>query len=445
MVIMLSGLTGGVTFIIARYFAGKELIILWALLGLWLILFLSVVKFDFMVLIAFCLFGMVRIEPAPVDGLLIILLLVGLLTGKLSLQALNGSAVIHFIVWVFLIANFASLLETKTFFDSLRFLAITVYLISFTYFIKMYITSFQAVRNVMIGYFVSVMGNVLLITLGYMGIPPFTDLFLQEGTRAVGAFKDPNVLGPFCIPIIVWLIDECLHPRILPRFGSAKILIAIVLTAVVFVSFSRAAWANLALALFVYLFLSIKEVCRIRISNLLKWGSSLLLLLVLLAVIGSQMYKPFFNGMDLKEFLGWRISSHEYDAYRFERQMGGIEAGLTHLFGVGPGMWDNAHSLYARTLAEHGFLGFSSLLLLILILLIGLFLRTVQGIEKPYGLSAKVVLGCLVGLVLNSAVIDTIHWRHFWFILALAWVISFSTHSALPGDPGRSLSFMGTS
>jgi O-antigen ligase len=104
------------------------------------------------------------------------------------------------------------------------------------------------------------------------------------------------------------------------------------------------------------------------------------------------------------------------------------------LFWVGPGVWDNAHSLYARTLAEHGILGFASILLLILTLVIGTFCQALQETKKPYGLSAKVVLACLVGLVLNSAVIDTIHWRHFWLVLALAWVVSARKDPSLPDD-----------
>jgi hypothetical protein len=181
---------------------------------------------------------------------------VGLLTGKLSLKALKGSSLIHFTLWVFLVANIASLIGVKMFSDSLRFWMINVYLIAFIYFVRMYITSFRAMRTVLVGYLASVAVNVLLVALGYLGVNPFPDLFLQDGSRALGAFKDPNVFGPFCIPMIILLVDESIHPRILPRFRSVKILGAIALTAAVFVSFSRAAWANLAFALFVYSLLS---------------------------------------------------------------------------------------------------------------------------------------------------------------------------------------------
>jgi hypothetical protein len=434
---LLSAIAGALAVVLMHYLPGREVLIFVAVVGLGVTVFLSIVKFDFMVLVTFCLLGIVRIEPAPVDGLSMLLLLVGISTGKLSLKALKDSSLIHLALWTFLMVNIASLMGAKMFSDSLRFAMISVYLIAFTYFVKMYVTSFQAMRVVLVGYLVSAAVNTCLVVLGYRGISPFTELFLQDGARALGAFKDPNVFGPFCIPIIVWLVDESLHPHILPGFVSAKIIGVIALTAAVFVSFSRAAWANLALALCVYSLLNIKEGLRVRVSSLPKWGGSLLVL----AAIGSQVFKPFFSRIDFEEFLAWRLSAHEYDVYRFDRQRAGVEAGLTHLFGVGPGMWESAHSLYARALAEHGVLGLAALSLFILTLLIGTCSQALQEITRPYGLSAKVVAACLAGLVLNSAVIDTIHWRHFWLVLALAWVIITQREPALPD---QSFSLEGT-
>ena len=150
-----------------RALAGREMLVLFVIVGLWLLLLLCALRFDFTVLICFCLFGIVRVEPAPVDGLAMILLLVGLLTGKLSLKALRGSSFVHLLLWIFLLANFVSLAATTIFSDSLRFLMITVYLIAFTYFVKMYVTSFQAMRRLMIGYLASVAINTLLTLQRY--------------------------------------------------------------------------------------------------------------------------------------------------------------------------------------------------------------------------------------------------------------------------------------
>jgi len=60
---------------------------------------------------------------------------------------------------------------------------------------------------------------------------------------------------------------------------------------------------------------------------------------------------------------------------------------------------------------------------LIAVLMMGTFYRALAEVDKPYGLSAKVLLACLAGLALNSLVIDTLHWRHLWLILALAWTV----------------------
>jgi hypothetical protein len=393
--------------------------ILFVVVALALILLLCITRFNFMVFVCFCLLGIVRVEPAPVDGLVLLLLLVGLLTGKLSLKALRGSSFIHLTLWIFLLANLISLATARTFSDSLRFLVITVYLIIFAYFVKMYVTSFQAMRTLLLGYLVSVTINTLFIILGYFRIGPFSELFLQGGIRAVGAFKDPNVFGPFIIPVALLLIDEILYPRILPKFFLAKLLGVGILVVAVFLSFSRAAWANLALAVAIYFIINIGRLFQIKLGNLIRGGTALLIV-----TIGSlRAFEPRLGRMDLTQILAWRLSSHDYDLYRFDRQKEGIEAGLTHLFGVGPGTWDNAHSLYVRTFAEHGILGLASLIALILVLIMSTFRRALNEVGKPYGLSATVVLACLVGLVLNSLVIDTIHWRHLWLIVALAWAV----------------------
>jgi hypothetical protein len=426
LVVLLSGLAGGLVAGVTWSLAGKEIFILSVLLGSWLVLFLSAVKFDFMILVTFCLFSLVQIEPAPTDMLVMLLLLVGLLTGKLSLMALTGSSLIHLALWGFLVANLTSLVYVNEILAGLRYLFITAYMIFLTYFVKMYITSYQAMRTVVIGYLVSALLAVFLVALGYLGIG--TELFITRyGTRAQGPFKDANVFGPFLILMIVFLIDEILHPLIFRGLYPAKAFGLIVLTMGVFVSGSRAAWGNLALSLLIYFILTIKSTPRARIIHLIsllraKIGYLLILLtvgLLVLVALLTQLDSPEF----IQAFLSERAKFQIYDITRFAMQIEGINAGFTHLIGVGPGMWVDAHSLYVRAFAEHGIFGLAALLLFTLVLSTGTFSRAIREPVKPYGLSAKVVFACLVGHIMNSIVIDTIHWRHFWFLLALAWVV----------------------
>jgi hypothetical protein len=37
------------------------------------------------------------------------------------------------------------------------------------------------------------------------------------------------------------------------------------------------------------------------------------------------------------------------------------------------------------------------------------------------GIGSAALLGAWVGLLVNSLVIDSLHWRHFWVIAALVW------------------------
>jgi len=428
--ILLSGLAGGLVSGGGWFLAGNKTLVLLGLLGLGPILLLSAVKFDFMVLVNFCLFSVVQMEPAPTDMLVMLLLLVGLLTGKLSLKGLTGSSLVHLSLWGFLVANLVSLVYVNAVLDGLGYLLITAYLIAFLYFVKMYITSSQAMRTVMIGYLVSAMLAVVLVSLGYLGIG--TELFIRHGARAKGPFKDPNVFGPFLIPMVIFLLDEIVQPKIILGLRSAKVLATIALTAGVFLCGSRAAWANLAFSLLIYLILVVKSTSWTKVAHLPSQLRVKTIRLLILLVAGSLalvliLKWPGFLQF-VQAFVAERLKLQVYDTTRFARQVEGINAGLTHLVGVGPGMWISAHSLYVRAFAEQGIFGLVSLVLCLLVLLMGALSRALREVDKPYGLSAKVVVASLGGLLVNSIVIDTAHWRHFWFILGLAWVMTTLEH-----------------
>jgi hypothetical protein len=64
-----------------------------------------------------------------------------------------------------------------------------------------------------------------------------------------------------------------------------------------------------------------------------------------------------------------------------------------------------------------------------MIVIIALFLATflfaarnaVLG-RDSYGIGSAALLAAWVGLMINSFVVDTLHWRHLWFVAALIWV-----------------------
>jgi hypothetical protein len=48
--------------------------------------------------------------------------------------------------------------------------------------------------------------------------------------------------------------------------------------------------------------------------------------------------------------------------------------------------------------------------------------RLIEQAEDPWYREVNlVVFACIAGHLVNSFVIDTVHWRHIWFIYAIPW------------------------
>ncbi|MCS6882928.1 MAG: hypothetical protein RMK84_17350 [Oscillochloridaceae bacterium] len=369
--------------------------------------------FDLFAFLAFATLGIVKWEPAPVDLLITFLLGLGFLAGRLSPDSLRGSLLIHAGCWIFATLNLVALLVADDLRYSLRYTAITFYLIALSYFVKLYVTSSDRMRVLMLGYVGGAVASVLLVGLQMSGVLPTRELFVFEN-RARALFKDANVFAPFLVLPIVFLIDELIRPELIRRGYWLKIAAIAALSSGVFLSFSRAAWANLILSVMIYMLLTLPSLSVRQWLQLFLPGISGAVLLVVLVV-----------QLQLLDFLRSRATlMQSYDVDRFSTQAEGIEAGLSHLFGIGPGMLFNAHSLYVRTFAEYGIFGLVTLLALILALVGGSLWRALGRNDRVYGLSSRVVVACWIGLLLNSVVIDTIHWRYFWVMFALGWIMT---------------------
>jgi len=377
------------------------------------LLLLAASKFDVLVLLNFCLLGFVRTEPAPVDAFSLALLLIGFLVGRLSLETLVGAPLLHLAVWGFFMTNVLALGRNASFDESLRYTAITVYLLAFAYFVRLYLTDRKAVHVVLLGYSISVLLTCVLLGLGYLGAVDQT-LFVTE-RRAAAFFKDPDVFGPFPIMMVLLLLNAVWHPRsrLIPGPSLVKVLGAVLCTLAIVLSFSRAAFINLVVSLAVYLVLNLRELSPRRLGWLLG-----LAVLVVGALAGT------LSLLGLTEFLWGRASLQPYDTDRFSTHARGIEIGLSHLLGIGPGMLERAHSLYVRTFAEYGVFGALFLYSAIALVLARVLGCAIRESATPAGPLASVVGACLVGMLVNSLVIDTLHWRQFWFVWALAWGVA---------------------
>lgn len=374
------------------------------------VMLVGLLKYDWLVLVTFCTFGFVRYEPAPFDILLMMLLALGLMTGRLRWRPSKRSA-LQVGLWGLIVANLLSAVPVIPLSQCLRFLGITLYVLVIFCFVRMYAVEQRAVRFLLVGYTVGAVFNVLLVLFGLIGLSQ-PDMVLRFATRAVGFFKDPNVYGPFLVMPMLWLIDQIVQRPLSPaRTGSLLFLVGLLGTGTM-LSLSRAAWINLAFSLGLYFPFLLSRGSREQTTRFLVLAIALVVATVLI-----------FQGFGLIDDALARLGFKGYDKTRFGVQRGGVVAGLTHPIGVGPGQWPNTHSLYARTLAEHGLLGFISLGLLIGGLTVPLVRRIWQhshAVDKEI-LSDRVLLASIGGQLVNSLVIDSIHWRHLWMLFGLAW------------------------
>jgi O-antigen ligase len=191
-------------------------------------------------------------------------------------------------------------------------------------------------------------------------------------------------------------------------------LLSVVTIGVVF-SFSRAAWLNLAVGALVLL----------AVLALRRGGGERAMTLLAVGLIAAVALFGALQATSSLEFLEERASLQAYDTERFDAQRSGLELAAAHPLGIGPGQFEraseiSAHSTYVRALAEEGVLGMLVVLGLMLLTL-GFAARNVTIGVDTYGIGSAALLAAWCGLLANSFFVDTLHWRHLWFVAALVW------------------------
>jgi O-antigen ligase len=383
-------------------------------IGLGGMLALALARYHAAVALGFLLLGVVRIEPAPSDGVFAVVMAVALVTGRFDISRVPLTA---FSLVGFLIAlNFVSAIEAIDPAAAGRYFAITLYLGVFSIWFTGYLRSWGRARLVVVAYVVGAVAIAVPSTLALFAPVPAGDLLLSaDGLRAQGLFKDPNVYGPFLVPPALFLLEELMRPRLLRFRTSTKALMFMALTLGVLFSYSRAAWANLAIAIVVML-----GVMAMRRGGGRR--AAMILVLVTFAAAAAAATLAVTGSLG---FLQERASLQSYDVERFGAQRTGIELAERYPFGIGPGQFDvvspvSTHSTYVRVLAEQGVLGLFTVLALVLFTLVLAARNAVLG-RDTYGIGSAGLLGIWVGVVVNSFVVDTLHWRHLWVVAAIVW------------------------
>jgi len=375
-----------------------------------------------LVILAMLLEIIVNIEPAPVDAVVVLCLVVTVLAGKLDFSQISVPALVF--IGIFSFMNLVSLYDTFDPAHATEYVAITLYLVGswllFAGLIGRYGKSFT--QTLIAAYCVAGLLSSLLGIAGYFHLVPFWKQLLLNG-RARGFFKDCNVYGPFFVPMALFALARVMDRRtaVRTRIWQAVLFAAAILA--ILLCFSRACWLNFGVGLGVLLIGQFLLTPKHERARGLAGKAAIL-------VAGFVGVMLLLNIPAVHSMLAIRVNSDRlqgYDRVRFATQSVALEAAEAHPFGIGPGQSEavfdySTHSMYLRILVENGILALLAVLAFIAVTMkrcLALMRHAADPKVREIGL---VVFACICGHLINSFVIDTVHWRHIWFIYALPWL-----------------------
>jgi O-antigen ligase len=363
--------------------------------------------------------SIVFIEPAPYDIFAIAMLGILAVTG---LRFPRGLQTAVFLLGLFLAGNIVAAITSPDPLASMRSMSIRIYMVLAWLMIASVVAMDpdRMLRALFTGYAIAAVIAVCWGSLEYFGLLQSEQW--QGGLRAKGAFKDPNVYGPFLVPAAIYTL------RCVPRMAWAgRFLMTglfLFLSFGILLSFSRGAWMNFALSCILFGTLAFSTASGTR-ERLVWLTSSIIVAGILIAVLA---------GAVSTEIVGERFNqratlAQDYDVAeggRFDTQREALGRIGRNPLGVGPGQADEAlglepHNIYLHVFLEGGWLaGFGLLTFLLLTAVRSLPLFNWRSALRP---DFFVVLACLIGTLVQSLFIDSTHWRHLWLLLALLWAL----------------------
>ncbi len=362
--------------------------------------------------------GFVMIEPAPSD---LLLCLVAVIWAASGLTFTRPMLPLIALLVAYCAGGLLSFTQLQEFQKPITYMATTIFLaISSVFFCAvLQVDTERRLKIIEKAYVLSAVLCSIAGILGYFGAIPHSDLFTLYD-RAKGAFKDPNVFGPFVVLPLVVLARSILS-RPLHRSGSA-ILGALILLLGLFLSFSRAAWGLAILALLVMTLLAFlsepRASKRLRMIAVLVAGLLAVVFVLAVAISIPTVQELFVQRFKLVQ---------DYDAARlgrFERHIIGFFLIQEHPLGIGPfqfglSLGEDEHNMWLKGFTVYGWLGgFAYIALVVWTLVIATPLILLR---RPWTPFIQCVYAVYVGHLLIHNVIDNDHWRHLFLIYGLLW------------------------
>jgi O-antigen ligase len=280
------------------------------------------------------------------------------------------------------------------------------------------------------GYIAAATVASLVAILAYFNaFGSLSEQFLRY-SRARGTFNDPNVLGAFLIFPALLVLQRVISDRSASAVRGAGLLL--LFTTALLLSFSRAAWGQLAgtavLLIALTFITSRSQRERTRIA-LIATAGLVLVALFLMALLSIDRIAELFEQRAALE--------QSYDLGhlgRFGRYTLGAVLALDDPFGIGPLQFHNffpedPHNTYLNTFMSGGWLSGCVYPAIVLSSLV-MGVRFVF-VETPWRKVYLAVFSAFVGVTFESAIIDSDHWRHYFLLLGVLWGLMIASRPYL--------------
>ncbi len=323
---------------------------------------------------------------------------------------------------VIILCGLVALTQTKDLFDSARHIIITFYLMVITILVAAFVYNNPggSLKAILGGHAFAAVASAVLGIIGYFDLIPGSFELFTEYARAKGAFKDPNVLGPFLIVGAIYALYLILTRPLLK--GALWLMVLSILVLGIFFSFSRGAWAHLLLSTLLCVLLMLAtsgdRSLNLRIIFIGICAAALLAIALLIAL----------NMPGVRDMLALRGGlENSYDTGgqgRFDGQALAIRWILAAPLGYGKDdfgyFWgEQPHNVYLYMMLQTGWLGGLAYIAMVVSTMVGSLMLVFAA--TPWRGYAIVLASCFIPLALEGLIVDTDHWRHFWVLVGLIW------------------------
>jgi hypothetical protein len=361
--------------------------------------------------------GFVIDEPAPYEVFMAALIGFWFIVG---LRISRTTGVLLCFMLTYITGGMLSLTQMKEIGDGPIYLAVTFFLLlSSVFYCAIIEEDMRRLKLIFNAWTAAAVITATLGILGYFHAFPGAAMFTRYD-RAMGAFQDPNVFGPFLVAPSLYLMHGILTGKI--KHLPIRAFCLAILAFGVLLSFSRAAWAMFVFSeMMMVLIMFIKErsgAFRLKILVIALVG---IVLGVVTIVVALQIPA-------ISDLLTTRTKLvQDYDGERLGRfarhQLGFLNA-MSQPLGIGPMVFstiypEDEHNIWLKSLTTYGWLG--------LVTYLGLVWTSIWfGIRymfrdrpwQPYLMAAWITL---CGHELIGNVIDTDHWRHHFMLFGVVW------------------------